>query len=49
MKIFKFHGTDKKLYELVAPLVMSPIVLRQNNNYPFKKNEEDIECFSPLN
>ncbi len=36
MEIFKFHGTDKKLYELVAPLVMSPIVLRHNNYYRSK-------------
>lgn len=30
------QGTDTKLFELVAPLVMNPAVLRQNNNYPFK-------------
>lgn len=29
-------GTDAGLYPLVGPLVMSPAVLRQNNNYPFK-------------
>lgn len=38
MDIIELHGTDKRLYELVAPLVMSPAVLRQNNNYPFKTN-----------
>ena len=31
---------DKKLYELVAPLVMSPEVLKQNYNYPFRTSEE---------
>ena len=36
MNVLKFQGTDKQLYELVAPLVMSPAILRQNNNYPFK-------------
>lgn len=36
MNIEKLHGTDPRLYELVAPLVMSIPVLRQNNNYPFK-------------
>ena len=27
IQIVQLHGTDKKLYELVAPLVMSPEVL----------------------
>lgn len=36
MKIITLNGTDLQLYQLVAPLVMSPAVLRQNNNYPFK-------------
>ncbi|MBQ4278904.1 MAG: hypothetical protein IJC16_02970 [Rikenellaceae bacterium] len=36
MKIVKLQGTDRKLYELVAPLVMSPPIVRYNNNYPFK-------------
>ena len=36
MKIEKFGGTSPQLYSLVAPLVMDPVVLRQNNNYPFK-------------
>ena len=26
IQIVQLHGTDKKLYELVAPLVMSPEV-----------------------
>jgi hypothetical protein len=36
MEIINLGGNDKKLYELVAPLVMNPAVIRQNNNYPFK-------------
>ena len=36
MEIININGTDRKLYELVAPLVMNPAILRQNNNYPFK-------------
>lgn len=31
MKIMTLQGTDKLLYELVAPLVMNPAILRQNN------------------
>lgn len=58
MDIIKFRGTDKKLYEWVAPLVMNPAVLRQNNNYPFKTGpryiwyisfeDEQITGFIPL-
>lgn len=36
MDTISLKGTDKRLYELVAPLVMNPAILRQNNNYPFK-------------
>jgi len=39
MNIEKLHGTEARLYELVAPLVMSIPILRQNNNYPFKTSE----------
>lgn len=58
MDIVRLDGTDKKLYELVAPLVMNPAIIRQNNNYPFKTsrnhvwyiaiNEEQIEGFMPI-
>ena len=40
IQIVQLHGTDKKLYELVAPLVMSSKVLKQNYNYPFRTSEE---------
>lgn len=42
MRIVRFDGTDPKLYELVAPLVMNPVVLRQNNNYPYKTSKNHI-------
>lgn len=42
MKIEKLEGTAARLYELVAPLVMKPSVLRQNNNYPFKTSERYV-------
>lgn len=36
LQIIRLEGTDKRLYDYVAPLVMNPAILRQNNNYPFK-------------
>ena len=33
---------DCRLFELVAPLVMNPAVLRQNNNYPFKTTRKYV-------
>ena len=36
MQILQLPGTDKQLYELVAPLGMDPKVLRQNYNFPFR-------------
>lgn len=39
-QIIQLGGTDKRLYVLVAPLVMNPDVLRANNNYPFKTTEQ---------
>lgn len=38
----QIQGTEKKLYQLVAPLVMNPDVLRENNNYPFKTSEKYV-------
>jgi len=40
VEIIQLHGTDKKLYALVAPLVMNPEVLKQNYNYPFRTSEQ---------
>ena len=45
MKIMTLQGTDKLLYELVAPLVMNPAILRQNNNYPFKTSRSHVWPF----
>ena len=42
MNILKLQGLDGRLFDLVAPLVMNPAVLRQNNNYPFKTSEEYV-------
>ena len=36
MEVIRLGGTDRRLYELVAPLVMNPAIIRQNNGYPFK-------------
>lgn len=37
--IKQIDGLDTRLYQLVAPLVMNPDVLKQNRNYPFKTNK----------
>lgn len=42
------HGTEKELYRLVAPLVMNPVVLKQNYNFPFRTSE-DFEWLLALN
>lgn len=42
LKIIQLQGTDKMLYQLIAPLVMNPDVLRKNNNYPFKTGENFV-------
>ncbi|MDR2765754.1 MAG: hypothetical protein LBB90_12075 [Tannerella sp.] len=36
MKIEILQGTEKRLYDLVAPLVLNPSVIRQNNGVAFK-------------
>lgn len=42
MIIEKFSGVEPRLYALVAPLVMSVPVIRQNNNYPFKTSRKHV-------
>ena len=42
MKIIRLAGQDARLYELVAPLVMSAPVLRENNNYPYKTSRRHV-------
>ena len=39
IQILQLKGKDKQLYRLLAPLVMDPDVIRANNNYPFKTND----------
>lgn len=40
IQIILLKGKDKQLYRLLAPLVMDPDVIRANNNYPFKTNDD---------
>ena len=42
VQIIQLQGTDKRLYELVAPLVMDPEILKQNYNYPFRTSEDFV-------
>lgn len=42
MNIVRLEGLDTRLYDLVAPLVMNPAILRQNNNYPFKTTHRHV-------
>lgn len=47
IQVMQLQGTEKKLYDLVAPLVMDSEVLKQNNNYPFRTSEK-FEWFIAL-
>ena len=40
MEVIELEGEDKRLYDLVARLVMNPQVLRYNQNYPFRTSQE---------
>ena len=42
VQIIQLQGTDKRLYELVAPLVMNHEILKQNYNYPFRTSEDFV-------
>lgn len=42
VQIIQLQGADKRLYELVAPLVMNPEILKQNYNYPFRTSEDFV-------
>ena len=42
VQIIQLQGTDKRLYELVAPLVMNPEILKQNYNYTFRTSEDFV-------
>lgn len=41
-RIEKVWGTDRRLYELIAPFVMNPEVIRLNGGYPFKNTEDHL-------
>lgn len=41
-QILQVQGTEKRLYQLVAPLAMDPEVLRANNNFPFKTTDQFV-------
>lgn len=57
-KITKIQGKNPQLYSMIAPLIMSSHVLRQNNNYPFKTSpshlwfilheQEQVHAFMPV-
>ncbi len=38
-KILEFEGLDTALYPWVGPLVMNPVVLKQNYNFPFRTTQ----------
>ena len=40
IEIIRLGGTERRLYELVAPLAMDAAVIRWNNGYPFKTSGE---------
>lgn len=42
IQVIQIQGTDKRLYQLVAPLVMNPEVIKQNYNYPFRTSEDYV-------
>ncbi len=42
MIIEMLPGTDERMYALVAPLIMSVPIIRQNNNYPFKTSRKHL-------
>lgn len=58
MEIQCLKGTEKRMYELIAPLIMNADIIRINNNYPFKTSEQYLwyviinngaaESFMPL-
>ena len=41
-KIILLKGTEPRLYQLVAPLVMNSEILKYNNNYPFKTSDSFV-------
>lgn len=58
IKTFKIEGLSPILYSTIGPLIMNPVVLRENNNYPFKtgkkhlwyiiKTDDCVTAFMPI-
>jgi hypothetical protein len=42
MKIEKLNGTDKRLYQLIAPFAMNSAVIRQNGGVPITTSDKHI-------
>lgn len=42
IQVIQLQGKDKQLYRFLAPMVMDPVVIRANNNYPFKTGENFV-------
>ena len=40
--VLRLQGTDPRLYQLVAPLVMNPAVIKQNLGFPFRTAENFV-------
>jgi hypothetical protein len=40
------HGTEKRLYDLIAPLVLSPFVIQQNRGIAFKTSRKHVWILS---
>lgn len=39
-RIIELEGLAPALYPLVGPLIMNPVVLKQNHNFPFRTTEK---------
>ena len=46
IQIIQLKGTDRRLYELVAPLVMNPDVLKQNCLVCGSRKEESYRFYT---
>jgi hypothetical protein len=48
MEVEVLQGTAKRLYDLVAPLVLNPAVIRQNGGVAFKTSPKHVWLVSVL-
>lgn len=42
MAIEKIFGYEQRVYQLIAPFIMNPEVIRLNGGYPFKNSEDHV-------